>query len=208
MNASTNTIIKTVRHMMPARPVTLGEAYLLAEQQATRLLELLDIRHAPVEVARIGDLPKIEIAVEPRWRMDRLAGFSRRWENGRWLITVNKQDTPGRRRFTLAHETKHILDHTIHRIAYAQLGYGDDQKQAKQIESICGHFAACLLMPRLWVKRAWANGIQDVEALAGLFNVSLTAMNVRLFYLGFTTGDDRPIKAYFRRSTRLTVAAI
>lgn len=57
-------------------------------------------------------------------------------------------------------------------------------------------------MPRMVVKRAWANGIQDIEALAGLFKVSCAAMQVRLDYLGLTD-TERPVETYFRRESRL-----
>jgi Zn-dependent peptidase ImmA (M78 family) len=52
------------------------------------------------------------------------------------------------------------------------------------LEQLCDFFAACLLMPRPWVKAMWASGVQDVVALAGHFEVSPQAMQVRLFQLG------------------------
>jgi Zn-dependent peptidase ImmA (M78 family) len=195
-------IIKTVRNVMPARPVNLGEAYILAERQATLLLKLLDITQTPVDVARIADLPKIEIRVEPRHRIPTLAGFSRKWENGRWLIVINRDDPQGRRRFTLAHEFKHVLDHTIATVAYSKLGFGSDDQRQRQVERICDHFAACLLMPRTAVKRVWASGVQDIDNLAGsIFNVSVAAMTIRLRYLGLIADQTRPVKEYFRSLT-------
>lgn len=207
MNEHRQSAMKKLRGTMPARPVSLTEAYVLAERQATELLRLLAVSHVPVPVARLAELPRVEIQVEPRHRMLDKSGFSHRWENGRWLIVVNKHDVPGRRRFTLAHEFKHVLDHSIANIAYAQLGHGNPKHQQRQIEHICDHFAACLLMPRTVVKRAWANGIQDIDALAGLFKVSLSAMQVRLDYLGLTDGE-RPVATYFRRSAPDNVAAL
>jgi hypothetical protein len=32
-------------------------------------------------------------------------------------------------------------------------------------EAVCDDFAACLLMPRPWVKRLWSGGLQDIDAL-------------------------------------------
>jgi len=207
MNEPKQSAMRTLRGIMPARPVSLTEAYMLAERQATELLKLLDVHQVPVPVVRLNELPRVEIQVEPRHRMLNKSGFSHRWENGRWLIVVNKHDVPGRRRFTLAHEFKHVLDHSVVNIAYAQLGHGDESRQQRQIEHICDHFAACLLMPRTVVKRAWASGIQDVDALAGLFKVSTTAMQVRLDYLGLTD-RERPVETYFRRSTPYNVTAL
>jgi Zn-dependent peptidase ImmA (M78 family) len=195
MNTSTN-VIRTLRALMPTRALTLNEAYVLAEQQASKLLQLLDIARVPVDVARIAKLPKIEVRVQPRHRMPTLAGFSQ-WSEGRWLIVVNKDNVEGRRRFTLAHEFKHVLDHTTGDVNYAKLGGGDQQKHDKQIEQICDYFAACFLMPRTVVTKAWTSGIQDLKTLALNFNVSPAAMKVRLEYLGFLD-DDRPIEHYFR----------
>jgi predicted transcriptional regulator len=207
MNESKPSTMRTLRGIMPARPVSLTEAYMLAERQATELLRLLDVHEVPVPVARLNELPRVEIQVEPRHRMLNKSGFSHRWENGRWLIVVNKHDVPGRRRFTLAHEFKHVLDHSIVNIAYAQLGHGDASRQHRQIEHLCDHFAACLLMPRTVVKRAWGSGIQDIDALAGLFKVSASAMQVRLDYLGLTDGE-RPVETYFRRGGANNVAGL
>jgi hypothetical protein len=212
MKISKGSILKTVRATMPARAITLGEAYLLAERQANDLLKLLGITHVPVDIARFADLPRIELrAVGPAdipklirsltgqiYHEHELSGFSHHGKDGTWLIVVNKHDTPGRRRFTLAHEIKHVLDGSIASVAYATLGYGDEKLGKKQVEQICDHFAACLLMPRSAVKHAWASGIQDLEALAGHFTVSIAAMRVRLNYLGLDKEDDRPARSYFR----------
>ena len=92
-----------------------------------------------------------------------------------------------------------MLDYSIYRVAYSQLGFGNENIRHKQIERICDHFAASFLMPRSAVKRAWGNGIQDVDALAGLFATSLTAMRIRLDYLGLSNKPKRPIGDYFKR---------
>ena len=108
MNVPTKSIIKTVRDVIPARPITLGEAYILAERQAVLLLKLLGIRTLPVDLNRLASLPKIVIDVQPRHAMPALAevgpiseiaGVSHRWENGHWHITINENDGLGRRRF-------------------------------------------------------------------------------------------------------------
>ena len=207
MNEHKQSIMRTIRGIMPARPVSMTEAYMLAERQATELIRQLGITSVPVPVARLSEVPRVEIQVEPRHRMPGQSGFSHRWENGRWLIVVNRNDVPGRRRFTLAHEFKHVLDHSIANVAYIRLGQGNASRQQRQIEHVCDHFAACLLMPRMVVKRAWASGIQDIDALAGLFKVSVSAMQVRLDYLGLSD-DERPVETYFRRSTRHDMDAL
>lgn len=202
---SINTVNK-LRAVLPLRPMSLSEAFTVAELQANKLLELLELRGPAVDIAKIADLPKIEVQLEPRHRMPSLAGFSQ-WSEGRWLIVINKGSVPGRRRFTLAHEFKHILDHNAARIVYKSIGYGDKRRHDQQIELICNHFAACVLMPRIWIKRAWTSGIQDEEALAGLFKVSVEAMHTRLVYLGFVGDTRRPLADYFRTDALVTIEA-
>ena len=180
----------------------------LAERQAIKALQLSGIRAPHVSLDWILDLPRTEVQVEPRHAMHGLSG-STTFSKGRYLIVVNKNDAHARRRFTLAHEWKHLLDHTACEVLYRQLGHGDPRVRERRIERIADHFAACLLMPRTWVKNAWTSGIQDIPALAGLFMVSEDAMRVRLSYLGLLDTDDRPVRTYFRRvaSLDLTTAA-
>ena len=135
-------------------------------------------------MAAIAELPRIEVRVEPRLPV---SGFSQ-WSRGRWLIGINQDDAPVRRRFTLAHEFKHVLDHVFIDGAYLDAkGRPSDAKA----EAICDYFAACLLMPRPWVKQAWVGGVQDQRALAQLFGVSEAAMALRLRQLGITTERRR-----------------
>ena len=197
------TVIEQVRDLMPRRAVTLMEAYNVAERQAYKLLELLDIQAPHVTYDKLLALPDIEIALEPNYLMNHFAGISR-FSKGHWVIFVDKNDIHGRRRFTLAHEFKHVIDHSLDKLAYARLGYGNEQRRQAHVEAICQHFAACFLMPKTWVKNSWANGVQDVYDLASLFQVSVSAMDVRLRSMGLIDDEpDRDVKTYFRRNTPL-----
>jgi Zn-dependent peptidase ImmA (M78 family) len=54
-------------------------------------------------------------------------------------------------------------------------------------------------MPKTWLRRVWTRGLQDPEALAGMFRVSRQAMEKRLHDLGYLDKDpDRAIASYFR----------
>ncbi len=53
-------------------------------------------------------------------------------------------------------------------------------------------------MPRKLVKQAWTGGIQDPEALAFSFRVSVESMRIRLTYLGFLDDPQRPVETLFR----------
>ncbi|MDQ7903091.1 ImmA/IrrE family metallo-endopeptidase [Phytohabitans sp. ZYX-F-186] len=183
---------------MPHRHLTRGESFALAERQANYALQLTGQTRPDVHLDWILDLPKVEVQLAPRYKMDGLAGFTT-FTHGRYFIMVNKNDNHTDRRLTLAHEFKHLLDYTAASVIHRALGYGDAARQAQYIEDICDHFAACLLMPRIWLKRAWIAGIQDISALAGLFTVSEEDMEKRLRFLGFLDDGPRPLKSYFRR---------
>jgi Zn-dependent peptidase ImmA (M78 family) len=193
-------IIRELRALMPHRPLTYSESYLLAEKQANRALQLLGQTEPDVNLGWILDLPRVVVELAPRYKMDGIAGFTT-FSRGKYFVMVNKNDAHPRRRFTLAHEFKHLLDYTAAPVIHKGLGYGDPQRQEQQIELICHYFAACLLMPRNWIKRVWGNGLQDVNTLAALFNVSADAMEKRLKFLGYIEDDPKPLKAYFRKES-------
>ncbi len=89
----------------------------------------------------------------------------------------------------MAHELKHALDAPLAATLYAPRR---NLSPHLQRERTANHFAACLLMPRSWVKRAYYDrGIRDVPALARRFQVSRDAMRVRLDVLGLTD-EARP----------------
>jgi Zn-dependent peptidase ImmA (M78 family) len=104
-----------------------------------------------------------------------------KWIKPRWVILLNSYEPAARQRFSLAHEFKHVLDHPYVHIAYGSLSTPTSRHA---LEQLCDYFAACLLMPRPWVKAMWASGLQDIVALARQFEVSPQAMQVRLLQLG------------------------
>jgi Zn-dependent peptidase ImmA (M78 family) len=99
------------------------------------------------------------------------------------------------------HEFKHVLDHPVRHVIQ-----GDHKLSADEMaERVADYFAACVLMPKAWVKSAYFGGMQSVEALAARFQVSPKAMSVRLGQLGLTQQVDRcsaAIPTAFRRPTR------
>jgi Zn-dependent peptidase ImmA (M78 family) len=65
------------------------------------------------------------------------------------------------------------------------------QSTHDRAERVAEHFAACLLMPRMWLKRDWGRGLQDVTALARRYKVSTTAMRIRLEQIGLVNPQPR-----------------
>jgi len=190
-------VLRELRQMMPLRKLTYGQHLQLAERQATRLHQLLDQRSPAVDLTWLTELPGVTIVPTPRYKMNGISGLAS-WSGNGWAIGINKNEPHVRRRFTLVHEFKHVLDAARDRITYS--GLKPDRKDAQR-EQIADYFAACYLMPKMWLRRAWTNGIQDPEALAGLFKVSQQAMEIRLRYLGYTEDEpDRDVASYFRLS--------
>lgn len=198
--APSDELLRTLRRQMPARPLAFWEHLAVAERQASKLRALLEQLEpgASLEWLSGGSLHSVVVTMQPRWRMEGLSGMST-WDAtaGHWVIGVNKGNPPARRRFTLMHEFKHVLDANRDKITYRKL-------TAEQREQIAEYFAACYLMPKLLVRRAWVGGVQDPEALAGLFKVSVQAMTKRLKYLQFLDDDpSRSVSSYFRREKKL-----
>jgi len=179
-------VVGQVRELVPFRPLTQSEAMRVAELQATRLLKLLEIAEPPLPEGAISGLPRIE--VERTTRAIPISG-SVQWAKGTWHIVLNGTEAPVRQRFSLAHELKHVLDNPFVHVLYpATLGM-DTHERA---ELVCDYFAACLLMPKAWVRRAWATErIQDLPLLARRFGVSQAAMHVRLVQLGLMEAGSR-----------------
>jgi len=179
-------LIQQARDLVPVRALSLVERYSVAERQALRVLNLSGITRPPVPETIITTLPKIQ--VERIMLLDSATAGVTEWAHGRWLIMLNGGGVKGRQRFSLAHEFKHVLDHPFLAVIYPAT---TEQTTRQQAEPICDFFASCLLMPRTWVKRRFGQGVQDPRRLAGEFEVSLQAMQVRLLQIGLTTPAPR-----------------
>jgi hypothetical protein len=177
-------VIATLRDFVPIRTLTREEALRIAELQAHRLHELLGVSGPPFSERLVAQLPRLQV--------ERLSPIpvsgSTHWASSRWLIVLNGAEPAVRQRFSLAHELKHILDHRFVDVLYRGVRPED---RAAWIEQVCDFFAGCLLMPRAWVKRAYATGTQGLPALAKHFHVSQAAMQVRLNQIGLV---DRPAR--------------
>ncbi len=177
-------VLAELRALVPERPLTQGEAFRIAELQATRLLQLREVLLPPVPEEVISGLPRIQV--------ERLSPIpvsgSAHWAKGRWIIVLNGAEPLGRQRFSLAHEFKHVLDSPFDHLLYPAFRGMTSKDRAEQVADF---FAACLLSPRMWIKRAWREGIQDTRSLARRFGLSETAMRVRLLATGVLEPTSR-----------------
>ena len=90
-------------------------------------------------------------------------------------VWINKKDIAQRQRFTASHEFGHYILHHDHPQEILYRNYNTDD----ELEAEADYFAAKLLMPGHLVKKYWAI-TKKVEDMAFIFNVSYSAMDVRL----------------------------
>jgi Zn-dependent peptidase ImmA (M78 family) len=176
-------VLRSLRSLMPQRILSYPDALQRAEAQANRLLALHQIQSAPVPIEIVTELPHVRIEKS----YDLPVSGSALWDGSCWVITLNAAEYNLRQRFSVLHEYKHIIDHpTRHLIC------GDKKMSAEQMaEKVADYFAACVLMPKAWVKAAFFGRTQSVEQLARLFHVSAKAMSFRLQQLGLVEPTRR-----------------
>jgi len=172
-------VLGSLRALVPARPLTWSEAHVLAERQATSLLKHMRVDEPPVPQFVITSLPRIIVD----WREDWPTSGMTLPTGSIYRIVIRANEPRWRQRYSLAHEFKHALDDPFNELLYRHLS----QLQAdERAERLCNYFAACLLMPRAWIKRDWCAGIQKIDQLARRYYVSCEAMSTRLSELGLT----------------------
>lgn len=113
-------------------------------------------------------------------------------------VTINQNKSKTRQYFTIAHELGHYFLHgeKIRKDGYLVdndqslsdeiILYRLDSRVDTQVEFEANQFAATLIMPEEVVRKAWKI-IQNVEECARLFQVSVSAMSIRLENLNLIT---------------------
>lgn len=178
-------VLAHLRDTIPLVRVRLSSASNMAERMASELLALYDVSAAPVSSAIILDLPRITATVDRE--LPTLTSGLSVWDSrlASWVIRVNGVEPATRQRFTLFHEFFHIVvHHHVH-----DHGLFDELTNA-HVELVADYFAGSVLVPKRLLKRAWGSGIQQVSALAQLFDVSPQAIAVRLKQVGLAAADD------------------
>jgi Zn-dependent peptidase ImmA (M78 family) len=178
-------IITALQQLVPRRPLHRTEALAVAEKQAQRLRAALPVDTAAIATGQLRSIPGILV--------EEVAGLgvsgATRKVADRWIILINADEAPVRRRFTIAHEIKHILDDQA--VTHLRQNESGTTAPSWLTERICDYFAACLLMPRPHIKRAYTTVSQDEAALAKMFDVSLDALRIRLQQVGLTDTPQR-----------------
>jgi Zn-dependent peptidase ImmA (M78 family) len=183
-------VLASLRRLHPNRPLDLSDALWLAELQANRLLQLRGAAHdVPVATTIVSELPRITVEHDPDLPADAASGSSD-WDYQRrsWVISLNPTEPRRRRRFTVLHEYKHILDHGSPGI---QATASAAPFQRPPAEVVADYFAGCVLIPKRLLTAAYYDGIQRPADLAELFDVSEPAIRVRLTQVGLGEPPQR-----------------
>jgi Zn-dependent peptidase ImmA (M78 family) len=158
-------------------------------RKAKEILKRMSIENPPVEPGEICtefdiDLYYVVLDEDISGMLEKIAG--------KGSIYVNKSHHPNRQRFTIAHELGHyFLDHIdgVH-VDKSVLFRDANSGKAQFAEEISANrFAAELLMPRDFIDKCLKD-VGDyfdddlIENLATNFQVSTTAMSLRLQNLG------------------------
>lgn len=178
-----------MRRPTRARPTT-------PEREAAKVLETYEIVRPPVPVAEIAKRMGFRVVYEP-FDGDVSGMLYREQGDDDSVIVVNTLNAKVRQRFTIAHEIGHhvLHDNVLFVDKPVAVRFRDSRSSlAISLEEIqANKFAACLLMPELWVieeaNRELARdpsvaGEELVERLARTFDVSRQAMEFRLGDLG------------------------
>lgn len=138
---------------------------------------------APVPTVAIAEEMGLKVYRSGGWS-DNISGMIRRdakygGDSG-YAIFVNAQHAEVRRRFTIAHEIGHFV---LHGTLIGD-GVQDDALYRSglsgTVEAQANKFAADLLMPWHLVNAAVESGLDDIPSLATKFNVSWSAMAIRI----------------------------
>lgn len=120
-------------------------------------------------------------------------------DNSEFAILINKEKPKTRQHFTVAHELGHYFLHQDFLRAETFFIDGEgtlegnrslyrlDSATYNKVETEANNFAAALIMPERLVRNAWESSNGDVRACAKIFEVSVSAMSIRLERLNLIT---------------------
>jgi hypothetical protein len=176
-----------LRALIPYRRLSYEEGLFYAEQQASIFLKLVYVLEPPVPIEKIvSEVGLATVEDDPMLPMPGQSGLDQ--ARGDWIIKLNLRQGPDDRSFVISHEIKHIIDHGFGATLYRPVDVMTTQQRK---EHAADYFAACLLMPRLWVERCWRHGGHSVKDMAKHFDVSPGRMWLRLEALGLLETDDK-----------------
>lgn len=182
-------VLARVRAICPRRPLSWTEAERIAERQAGILRQELKLDTRPtLPASALLSLPFLTVTYRDGFPT---SGMATKTGLG-WVVVIRGDEPTVRQRFSLAHELKHIIDDDLmtalaRRLYPATTLYSADERA----EHVADRFAAALLMPKVLLRRDWTESLQDVGVLARRYDVSRSAMEIRLRQLGLLQATPR-----------------
>ena len=162
------------------------------EERAKSVLKAHGLESIPVDPVVLANRLGIRVN-NAKFSDDSLVGMIAK-RGDAVTILVNQSDPPFRKRFTISHELGHHFLHLLNDGEFMD-GEADLFRQpwqedgpitpGRRREIQANMFASSLLMPEDAVRTEWPS-ISSVGPMARLFNVSETAMGIRLDQLGLT----------------------
>lgn len=154
--------------LSPLRQLDHCRFHQCARALAQKCLDKAGIDRPPVPdeiVYQIDPKKRIEVRLLP---LKRYHGAL--WHiDDSWIIYLNSNDAPGRRRIALFHEYFHILANCKGQKLFASSKV-KIAEQSLPTEIFADSFAALLLVPRQWILDAFPK-IRDVKQIAAICNV-------------------------------------
>ncbi len=151
------------------------------EELTSDILMANDMYRIPADVIKIAKANDIDVY---EGDLDKKVSGAIKYDNStkKFAILLNKNDIKTRKRFTLAHELGHfflhkeiLIDDEVHIDTMFRM---PDEKE-KEVD----YFAGALLMNRTLLEKMYQE-IKSIAELAEIFEVSVSAMTVRLDILG------------------------
>lgn len=158
------------------------------EELTSNILLSNDMYKVPADVIKIANANDIKVY---EGELDKKISGAIRYNNSqkRFEILVNKNDVKVRQRFTIAHELGHYFLHSdflkkeeLHIDTILYRGDQEIDTEAKKRENEVDYFAGALLMNKTLLEKL--RGDNTITELAEIFDVSVSAMTVRLDILG------------------------
>lgn len=157
--------------------------YFRAQSQALELLDKYDVEEPIVPILEIAQREGYQVNFyKPEGKLAKVSGFLNPETN---TIFINRQDSPHRQNFTIAHELGHAtLQHPTDEYDVLMRFATPIDKQPIEQEANC--FAANILVPQHMLKstlQQYELSPTDTALLAKLFGVSADVIKYRLKYL-------------------------
>ena len=155
-----------------------GRLFQLVERLAQKYLQMGGIREpvVPAELVSLSDRQHpIEVRLVPLKNHHGAIWYLK----GTWIIQLNENETPYRRRLVLFHEAFHILAHRKSTPVFKKKEYGAGSFN----ELLADYFAASIMIPREWAKEKW-KGVEDLDRMVKIFRVPKALMWLRLREIG------------------------